>query len=229
MSLATNRRLPTKGSIGIRLQVASEGNAPNAQRAARGKEISLRRIAFDSIAACLAVVAFSNIPAAAQESDMRRVVAETLDLAASPASNIQLKIWADRLPEIIDDRRELLKTVPQLKLPLATEVFTASFKGGDRTLVVSAVHYRCASTEALPNELDCPARVAEVAGGTVRILKEIPNFPFVSVRGAAGYDASSNAQTKFMTLLSYDSKARQLVLKFVSDGEASPSEIIRLK
>ena len=181
------------------------------------------------IATCLIVATLGNRPTVAQESEMRRVVAQDLDLTASPANNIQLKIWSDRLPEIIADRRQLLKSVPQLKLRLVTEVFTTSFKDGDRTIIVSAVHYQCTSTQLLPNELDCPARVAEISAENVRILKEIPSFPFSSVRSDAGYDASSNNQTKNMTLIGFDPKSHQLTMKVISDGEVAPAEIISLK
>jgi len=81
-------------------------------------------------------------------------------------------------PEIVAKRRQLQSTVPSLHLKLIAEVFTTSFKDGDRTIIVSSLTEDCASSQVAPNEGDCPARVAEVHSGKLRILKSLSEFRF---------------------------------------------------
>jgi len=97
-----------------------------------------------SITTCLVFASLGTAPTAAQQSQTHRLLAETLDLTQSPAGNIQLQIWDDKLPEIIAKRRQLQNTVPSLHLKLIAEVFTTSFKDGERTIIVSSINEDCA-------------------------------------------------------------------------------------
>ena len=140
-----------------------------------------------------------------------RVLAEKLDLTQSPMVNVQLQIWSDTVDAIIANRRQLLSTVPNLNLKLTTTAFTASFKDGDRTIIVSAVHYQCASSHDTPFKLECPARVIELRGGKMRLLTEVPDFPISAKRGEAGFDASTNSNREYMTVLTFDPANQQIV------------------
>jgi hypothetical protein len=168
---------------------------------ARSCANSLRRFAMCSITTCIILATLGTAPTAAQQSETHRLLAETLDLTQSPAANIQLQIWDDKLPEIIAKRRQLQNTVPSLHLKLIAEVFTTSFKDGERTIIVSSINEDCASSQVAPNEADCPARVAELRDGKLRILKNLSEFRVSSLRGEAGHDASTNKDTQYMTLL----------------------------
>jgi hypothetical protein len=216
---------------------ARQGDPAGALRAAltrrpveaRSHANSLRRFAMCSIATCLILATLGIAPTAAQQSETHRLLAETLDLTQSPAANLQLQIWSDKLPEIIAKRRQLQNTVPSLHLKLIAEVFTASFKDGDRTIIVSSINEDCASSQVAPNEGDCPARVAEVRNGKLRILKNLSEFPVSALRGEAGYDASTNKNTHYMTLLTFNPTSQRITTKIVYGGETGERAPIDLK
>ena len=182
-----------------------------------------------SIATCLILATLGTAPTAAQESETHRLLAETLDLTQSPASNLQLQIWSDKLPELIAKRRQLQSTVPSLHLKLIAEVFTASFKDGDRTIIVSSINEDCESSQVAPNEGDCPARVAEVRNGKLRILKNLSEFPVSALRGESGYDASTNKNTQYMTVLTFNPTSQRITTKIVYGGETGERAPIDLK
>ena len=196
---------------------------------ARACVSSLRRFAMCSITTCLVFASLGTAPTAAQQSQTHRLLAETLDLTQSPAGNIQLQIWDDKLPEIIAKRRQLQNTVPSLHLKLIAEVFTTSFKDGERTIIVSSINEDCASSQVAPNEADCPARVAELRDGKLRILKNLSVFPVSSLRGEAGHDASTNKNTQYMTLLTFNPTSQQITTKIVYGGETGDRAPIDLK
>ncbi len=196
---------------------------------ARSHANSLGRFAMCRVATCLILATLGTAPTAAQQSETHRLLAETLDLTQSPATNLQLQIWSDKLPEIIAKRRQLQGTVPSLHLKLIAEVFTTSFKDGDRTIIVSSISEDCASSQVAPNEGDCPARVAEVRNGKLRILKSLSEFPVSALRGEAGYDASTNKNTQYMTLLTFNPASQQITTKIVYGGETGDRAPIDLK
>ncbi|GLI95788.1 hypothetical protein [Methylocystis echinoides] len=226
-----------RGSGWPRLAVARQGDPAGVLRAALTRRSfvarpfanSLGRFAMCSIATCLILATLGNAPTAAQQSETHRLLAETLDLTQSPAASLQLQIWSDKLPEIAAKRRQLQDTVPSLHLKLIAEVFTTSFKDGDRTIIVSSLNEDCASSQVAPNEGDCPARVAEVRNGKLRILKNLSEFPVSALRGEAGYDASTNKNTQYMTLLTFNPTSQQITTKIVYGGETGERAPIDLK
>ena len=225
-----------RGSGWPRPAVARQGDVAGAHRAAltrrrveaRSHANSLGRFAICSITTCLVLATLGIAPTAAQ-SAAHRVLAEKLDLTQSPMGNVQLQIWSDKLDAIIANRRQLLSTVPNLNLKLTTTAFTTSFKDGDRTIVVSAVHYQCASSHDTPFKLECPARVVELRGRKIRLLAEVTDFPISAKRGEAGFDASTNSNTQYMTVLTFDPADQQIAAKVTYDGETSSETPIKLR
>ncbi len=226
-----------RGSDWPRPAAARQGGPAGALRAAltrrpveaRSHANSLGRFAMCGVATCLILATLGTAPTAAQKSETHRLLAETLDLAQSPAANLQLQIWSDKLDAIITNRRQLLSTVPNLNLKLTTAAFTTSFKDGDRTIIVSAVHYQCASSHDTPFKLECPARVIELRGGKIRLLAEVPDFPISAKRGESGFDASTNSNREYMTVLTFDPANRQIAAKVIYDGETSSGTPIKLR
>jgi len=225
-----------RGSGWPRPAVARQGDVAGAHRAAltrrrveaRSPANSLGRFAMCRVATCLILATLGTAPTAAQ-SAAHRVLAEKLDLTQSPMGNVQLQIWSDKLDAIIANRRQLLSTVPNLNLKLTTTAFTTSFKDGDRTIVVSAVHYQCASSHDTPFKLECPARVVELRGRKIRLLAEVTDFPISAKRGEAGFDASTNSNTQYMTVLTFDPADQQIAAKVTYDGETSSETPIKLR
>ena len=213
---------------------ARQGDPAGALRAAltrrpveaRSHANSLRRFAMCSIATCLILATLGIAPTAAQ-STAHRVLAEKLDLTQSPMVNVQLQIWSDTVDATVANRRQLLGTVPNLNLKLTTTAFTAL--GRRPTIIVSAVHYQCASSHDTPFKLECPARVIELRGGKMRLLAEVPDFPISAKRGEAGFDASRNSNREYMTVLTFDQANQQIVPKVVYDGETSNGTPIKLR
>ena len=225
-----------RGSGWPRPVAARQGDPASALRAAltrppveaRSHANSLWRFAMCRVATCLILATLGTAPTAAQ-SAAHRVLAEKLDLTQSPMGNVQLQIWSDKLDAIIANRRQLLSTVPNLNLKLTTTAFTTSFKDGDRTIVVSAVHYQCASSHDTPFKLECPARVVELRGRKIRLLAEVTDFPISAKRGEAGFDASTNSNTQYMTVLTFDPADQQIAAKVTYDGETSSETPIKLR
>ncbi|MDE2361064.1 MAG: hypothetical protein KGM42_00190 [Hyphomicrobiales bacterium] len=146
-------------------------------------------------------------------------------LTATPFSlsqpNLQAKIWQDRVPKLLAFRKYLQANVDR-SLKLESDVFSTAFTLNGRTIVVTVLDADCGTTPK-ENLRTCPARVAEVNGAQVRILKEWPAFVVASRRGKAGYDASSNARTQFMTIANFDPTTRQLTFADVIDGQKNQS------
>ncbi len=226
-----------RGSDWPRPVVARQGDLGGALRAAltrppveaRPPANSLGRFAMCRVATCLILATLGIAPTAAQQSETHRILAEKLDLTQSPRVNVQLQIWGDKLDAIIANRRQLLSTVPNVNLKLTTSVFTTSFKDGDRTIIVSAVHYQCASSHDTPFKLECPARVVELRGGKMQLLAEVSEFPISAKRGEAGFDASTNSNTEYMTVLTFDPANQQIAVKFIYDGETGIGTPIKLR
>ena len=226
-----------RGSGWLRPAAARLGDPAGTLRAAltlppveaRSHANSPRRFAICSITTCLILATLGTAPTVAQQSETHRLLAETLDLTQRPAANLQLQIWSDKLPEIIAKRRQLQSTVPSLHLKLIAEVFTTAFEDGDRTIIVSSINEHCASSQVAPNEGDCPARVAEVRKGKLRILKNLSEFPVSALRGEAGYDDSTNKNSQYMTLLTFNPTSQRITTKIVYGGETGDRAPIDLK
>jgi hypothetical protein len=178
-----------------------------------------RSLVFAAIALATAAVAST---ANAQQAISQRLMAETVAL---DSQNIQTQIWSDKMRSIIANRRALQKAAPSAHLKLIGEFFTTAFSANGHKYVVSVINNDCSSSSAAPNSLFCPARVADVSNGQLRIVGDLPEFQISAVRGNAGYDASSNAQTKFMTIASFDSKSNTINFTDVSDGQQSPLNV----
>jgi hypothetical protein len=164
----------------------------------------------------LVLAAASFTPAAFANSNIsQRLIASEFVLNEP---NIQTQIWRDRVPDLLKFQSEL-RTQVGPSIPLAGEVFSTTFVINGRRFVISALNSDCAST-AVENLRQCPARVAEIDGARIRILKDWPAFAVASVRGERGYDASSNAQQKYMTIAAYAPATRRLSFITVIDGEA---------
>ncbi|MBG0812317.1 hypothetical protein IY145_23510 [Methylosinus sp. H3A] len=217
--------------------VRRQGDPVGALRAAltarqadgRRRRNSGRSFAMCIASTCLILATFGSSNVVAEEAQKHRLLAQDLNLVARPESDIQLQIWQDKLPDLVKQREALRRITPNLKLPMSTEVFTTSFKDGDRTLVVSALNFRCATAQAIPHEIDCPARVAEVRAGSLRILKQLPEFPVIAVRGTYGFDASSNQNQKYKTVVTFDRESHRLIPDVVYDGEVGQRDPINLQ
>lgn len=172
--------------------------------------------AFATVAGFIAALFSTSLAIA--DVQTARLLAKPLDLAVDRANDIQLQIWRDKLPEILADRKKLIAIVPTLKLKLATEVFTAAFKDGQNTIIVSAVDYQCNTVPGVENTLVCPARVARVTNGTPHIIANVDALTIAMKRGNAGFDAGSNADTENATFLTYDTDTHQLAISHKSDG-----------
>jgi Tfp pilus assembly protein PilV len=162
--------------------------------------------------------------AAAQQAASQRLMAEDFSLAAAQPGNIQTAVWADRLAALRANRQALQRVAPSAHLTLIAQVWTTTFTSNGRSYVVSALNDGCSSSSALPNTLTCPTRVAELSGGKLRVIADI-TLQVSSVRGEAGYDASSNSQSQFMTIASFNPTTRSISFTDISNGERSPLDV----
>jgi hypothetical protein len=174
------------------------------------------------MSAAVVIALLVPFAANAQTATEHRLLAETIPLTDSPANNPQLAIWRDQIPNLISDSKDLQRRLTNGTIKPVAEVFTTSFVIDGHTYFVSAIHSNCGSSSAAPNSLFCPTRIAEVANGQARLVGEIPQLLISSVRGNAGYDATSNAQSRFMTIAAYDPKTRTISFADVENGERTP-------
>ena len=226
-----------RGSGWPRPVAARQGDPAGALRAAltrrpveaRSHANSLGRFAMCSIATCLILATLGVAPTAAQQSETHRLLAETLDLTQSPAANLQLQIWSDKLAEIIAKRRQLQSTVPSLHLKLMPRFSQRPSRTATERSSSPRSYEDCASSQVAPNEGDCLARVAEVRNGKLRILKNLSEFPVSALRGEAGYDASTNRNTQYMTVLTFNPTSQRITTKIVYGGETGERAPIDLE
>jgi hypothetical protein len=175
----------------------------------------------------LSLVSVFASHAQAQTNKAHRIMAETVDLAGKDTNNVQLQIWADRLPSLVAARQSLQKAVPSLKLE--AEFFTTSFKDGDSSIIISVLNDQCSSTEGQPNDLFCPARVVEETNGKLHLLSEVDDFDIHMVRGEAGYDDTSNRSATDMTVATFDPAMKKLVVTVVDGGQSQDPSTLSLK
>jgi len=132
-------------------------------------------------------------------------------------------IWADDIPTIRENRREIINTAKQLNLPFATEIFEAKLQSGDTTYILSAFNDGCWFSEALPNVKGCTAKLAKIQGDTISIITTIPDFEVVAIRGDSGFEGFN---PRFNTSLQFDTETDALSYVTIEDG--MPSEPVPL-
>lgn len=169
--------------------------------------------------ACLAI-ALMPFASSAQSLQSARVLAEPFPLTADAAATTVGKIWADKLPLLIEQQKALVQAVPSL--PMKTEVFIATLKTVDGTFVISAINSsECHSISTVQNERDCPARLARVTSNNeVHVLGEQSDFPIAMVRGNAGFDASSNSQNTDRTIVTFNPTTKTFSYQLFHDGRS---------
>jgi hypothetical protein len=136
----------------------------------------------------VAAVLLSATTAVAQSGPQsHRLVARDLSLDAPPSSSALAAIWQDRLAAEREKLAALAKTSPGFSSGASTivvPVFEASFKAGDKTLIVSALfttpECRDFSGAAAPSLNNCPMRVAVLRNGKTRVVASEADFPFVA-------------------------------------------------
>jgi hypothetical protein len=173
----------------------------------------------------LFILAFALLvvrPALAEQQPTieHRLLAETISLTANPATNPQLQIWRDQIPELLKFQKHLQTQPSMHNVPLVAEVFTATVESQGHTYIVSAINNNCSNT-GLSNSRFCPARLVELRDGGTRLISELPNFLVSSLRGVKGYDAASNAQKQYQTIVSLNPRTRTLSFFGVYDGVRS--------
>lgn len=173
----------------------------------------------------LFILAFALLvvrPALAEQQPTieHRLLAETISLTANPATNPQLQIWRDQIPELLKFQKHLQAQPGMHNVPLVAEVFTVTVESQGHTYIVSAINNDCSNT-GLPNSRFCPARLVELGDGDTRLISELPHFLVSSLRGVKGYDATSNTQKQYQTIVSLNPTTRTLSFFDVYDGVRS--------
>lgn len=179
-------------------------------------------------AALLAIIIPTTEIHAQQPPETHRVLAQAMDITKDQSTDVQLRIWHDLVPELLENMKSFFKT-SKVTPEMATRIFTASFKDGDKTIIISAIGHRCQSVPLLPYEYTCPARIAEVRGGVVHVLKNIPDFQMSSKNAVDAPALEANKQTDYETLVTYNPSKGQLSTTIVDNGESTPSQVIELQ
>ena len=186
---------------------------------ARAKE-KIMRLSKTLFILALALLVVRPALAEQQPTIEHRLLAETISLTANPATNPQLQIWRDQIPDLLKFQKYLQAQPSMHNVPLVAEVFTVTLESQGHTYIVSAINNNCSNT-GLPNSRFCPARLVELRNGDTRLISELPNFLVSSLRGVKGYDATSNAQKQYQTIVSLNPTTRTLSFFDVYDGVRS--------
>ena len=165
---------------------------------------------------------------AQQPPATHRVLAQAMDITKDQSTDVQLQIWHDLVPELLENMKSFFKT-SKVTPEMSTQIFTASFNDGDNTIIISAIGHRCQPVALLPYEYTCPARIAEVRGGVVHILKNIPDFQMSSKNAVDAPALEANKQTNYETLVTYNASKGQLSTTIVDNGELAPGQVIELQ
>lgn len=186
---------------------------------ARAKE-KIMRLSKTLFILALALLVVRPALAEQQPTIEHRLLAETISLTANPATNPQLQIWRDQIPDLLKFQKYLQAQPGMHDVPLVAEVFTVTLESQGHTYIVSAINNNCSNT-GLPNSRFCPARLVELRNGDTRLISELPNFLVSSLRGVKGYDATSNTQKQYQTIVSLNPTTRTLSFFDVYDGVRS--------
>jgi hypothetical protein len=186
---------------------------------ARAKE-KIMRLSKTLFILALALLVVRPALAEQQPTIEHRLLAETISLTANPATNPQLQIWRDQIPDLLKFQKYLQAQPGMHDVPLVAEVFTATLESQGHTYIVSAINNNCSNT-GLPNSRFCPARLVELRNGDTRLIGELSNFLVSSLRGVKGYDATSNTQKQYQTIVSLNPTTRMLSFFDVYDGVRS--------
>lgn len=153
------------------------------------------------------------LTAGAQQPESHRLVAESFSLTTS---NLQTRIWSDLVPALLSGRKHLQAAAPGANIGLTGLVYATQFKVGGCVYAVSVLNHQCTNT-GLENSLSCPARIAEISGSTPRRIQEIPNFVVSFQPDATG--TKTNAQSRYMTIASFDRATHALTFTDVAEGQ----------
>ncbi len=93
----------------------------------------------------LFILAFALLvvrPALAEQQPTieHRLLAETISLTANPATNPQLQIWRDQIPELLKFQKHLQTEPGMHNVALVAEVFTVTLESQGHTYIVSAIN-----------------------------------------------------------------------------------------
>ena len=181
------------------------------------------------------------LPAAAQSGvQTQRLMATTIPLEAPPTSSPIAAIWQDRLAAEQRKLAALSVTPPNSYQPpsdISVNAFAASFKDGDRTIILSALFTTPECTNlsgaAAPNLNNCPMRVAVLEKGQIKVVLSEGDFPFVAALKDTANDKVNefdNQTSRDKTLVMFNPATHEittaLTLNGVPDAEkAAPIRI----
>ncbi|MGN8119161.1 hypothetical protein [Labrys sp. 22185] len=153
----------------------------------------------------------------------QRLLAHTVDISGKDPKNVQLQIWADRLPQLKKAREVVLSAQPSAGF--VAEFFSTAFESPKGRIIVSVVNDQCSTSSATQNDLYCPARIVLDKGGKLQLLKQVDDFDVHMVRGEQGYDTSSNNSKTDATLVSFDPASMQMKVRTFADGRAEADAV----
>ncbi|ARN83930.1 hypothetical protein B1812_21905 (plasmid) [Methylocystis bryophila] len=192
--------------------------APARVRASRVALTNPVKEFFMSAALILAIL--TPLSASAEQAISHRLVAQTFSLTDS---NLQARVWSDRVPEMLKFRKYLQSTPGGADKPLVGVVYTASFEVERKQIVVSVISNNCANAGGVPNLLFCPTRVVSLSGGKLEVLGDIPDLLVTVSEGDALQSSARKA-----TIVTYDPQIHQITFANVDGGERTelPQKVV---
>jgi hypothetical protein len=177
----------------------------------------------------VATLAAGVPPAAAQGGvQTQRLMATSIPLDATPTSSALAAIWRDRLAAERTKLAMLATHSPgssRTSSNVSVNAFSASFKDGDRTIILSALFTtpECAnfSGAAAPSLNNCPMRVAALQHGQVKVVASASDFPFVAALKDVANDKGNefdNQTQRDKTLVMFDPATHEITTALTMNG-----------
>jgi hypothetical protein len=156
------------------------------------------RIRLASVVMALAVFAS---PLAAQGVQTQRLLATDLSLDADPKTDPTAMIWQDKLPAIRALRQRAAATTPSVPISENIVVFDATFRDGDKTVILSVIR------SPLAGDCENYSGAGFLSGNTW----------FDALQKENGEVDNETAATK--TMVTFNPAARELIVAGVANGK----------
>jgi hypothetical protein len=151
-------------------------------------KLSIYKVRY-ALRSCLILLAYVMISSESRaEVKTAPLVATVYSLADNDKSDLMEIIWRQELPEIRRSQQTLMNSVKLLKLKYAMGLFTATLKYEGITYFMSAFNFNCQTSELMPDQRQCLAKIAKIKDGKVLSVISIPDFIIVAKRGDRGFN-----------------------------------------
>ena len=151
-------------------------------------KLSIYKVRY-ALRSCLILLAYVMISSESRaEVKTAPLVATGYSLVDNGKTDLIEAIWQKELPEIRRSQETLMNSVKSVKLKYEIDLFTSKLKYKDIDYLLSAFNFNCQTSQLMPNQMQCLAKIAKVKDGKILSVISIPDFIIVARRGDRGFN-----------------------------------------